>query len=155
MNTIINQSLNLYGSKAKATKHAKRSIKSLKDRFAQNKMRNQKANDTDKFVFTYDRLMKECEDLNKKESITKQIEVYLSALKALLKEAEINEKTHFDFFKERVKYKKDLYSKLITRCLKVLDNAVLKDASQGKIDKITKLLENFVTKLNNYNKPMA
>lgn len=141
------QYLSFYGVRNQLIKRdfSRKNI-TLKDKFISRKR------DANKFIFTYDRLLKECEEKNKNIQLKKKNDAYKVFKDLLIKQLELLKKTcYFNIEREKIQ-NKNLYQKLIERCFSDIDNAVINGESQEKINKLSEILELFVTKYSHYGK---
>ena len=142
------QNFSFYGSKLKAAKlfKTKNIINSttLRDKF------NNKNKTTKNFEFTYDRLLRECEEFNKQAIIIKQIEATKTLFKQIIQQLKYQQKAFFGFYKERENFNKDLYNKLIARCVEDIDHAISENKTIEEVDKLTSTLELFIRKYGHY-----
>ena len=166
MNIVTNLSANqpnanFMGAKSRAyTRFSKTAKYTLKDKFNAPKQRKP-------FVYTYDKLIKECERKQKQSAKQNLTAKAFDWFRLLLKKIEIDKKT-CDFNKIRAQMVLDaeqkmkekmeleanqnLYSRIIERCFKDIDDAVISGAEQSEIDRLSNILDIFVTKFGHFAK---
>lgn len=155
MNINNYQSINFCGSKTKVVKSLKnansRKTTTLYD-VIKSKINTRNNKIDDNFVFTYDKLDKECEALNKKYNFDKLVKQFRAEIHNRLKQMEIERKTCYKFFEEKLKWEKGVYKQIIARCFNDLDEAILANAPQKQIDKLTSTLDMFIIKYGHYDR---
>lgn len=138
------QNLNFCGAKSKMAKRyvTRKNVTTLYDKL---ELKNKNKN---KFVFTYDKMLQMCEKLNKRANRIKKQTALESFFNMVLKDRELSKKT-CDFNIERAKLEKlknqKIFKSIIDRCFNDIDDAVLNNFPQEKIDNLVKILEKFIT----------
>lgn len=167
MNIVTNLSANqpnsnFMGAKSRACKNFSKTAKhTLKDKFNGRAQRKP-------FVYTYDKLVKECEKKEQQAAKQNLTTKAFDLFRLLLNKTETDKKTCCDFNKIRAQMVLDaeqkmkekmeleanqnLYSKIIERCFKDIDNAVISGAEQNEIDRLSNILDIFVTKFGHFAK---
>ena len=107
------------------------------------------ADKTKLFDFTYDKFIKEYKTPSVNSKVIKVLENYIEIIKSLINKKE-KEQITCDFFQEKLKIEenreRDIFKKVMARCFSDLDEALLADAPQSKIDKLAKIIETFALK---------
>ena len=146
MNSVTNvtNSINFNGGRSYIRKVYNNKTKTMQDVLELRKTKNVKP-----FEYTYDKLIKSCEIPNKNAAAEKRAKNFFSALNIAIKKQEIEKKTFNNFLAVRDKY---IYNQIIKRCFSDIDNAVLNNEQQSKIDELVNILEMFTKKYSHYDK---